>query len=57
MEPDQRIQELCAQLLRSEHSEMAELVAEKLHQEINEFVRARPPRPTTWLAEPSLDAS
>ena len=41
MSPEERIRELCAQLLRAEHPAVIETVAGQLHQAINDYVQNR----------------
>jgi hypothetical protein len=41
MTPDERLRELCAQLLRSEHPEVIDSVAAQLQLALKEYLRAR----------------
>jgi hypothetical protein len=43
MTPDERLRELCAQVLRCEHPEVIDSVAEQLQLALKEYLQARSP--------------
>ena len=52
MPSDERIRELCAQLLRAEHPAVIETVSAQLHQEIDVYVRYAQKNVSTLALDP-----